>query len=174
VPLGELAAAVIDRFVGGFVFLWMSPVCCSVFTLDFEWEISGSGSRELTATAGVFSVSNSAAVKETTMSSSIVSAVNSAVASESVFVGNCSLSSSVVISGKAISFLTVPELIAVGIIDSFFVGNSSADLETLELVSLGDCSRTLELSKSVFAGDCNAIGAITDSVFMADLTESQN
>lgn len=144
---GELAAAVIERFVGELVLLWKSPVCCSVCTLDFEWEISGSGSRGLTATAGGVSVSNSAAVKETTMSSSIVPAVNSAVASESVFVGNCSLSISAAISGKAISFSRVPESIAVGIIDSVWVGNCSAAIERLELVSLGDCSPTLETSE---------------------------
>lgn len=104
---------------------------------------------------------------------SIVSAVNSAVDTESVFVGN-SLSSSDVISGKTLSFSTVAESFFVGIIDSIFIGNCSGTVETLELLCLGDCSRTLELSKSVFAGDCNASGAITDSVFMADLTESQN
>ena len=63
----------------------------SVCTLEFEWEISGSVSRELTTTAGGFSVSNSAAVKVTAMSGSIVSAANSARAIAPVFGGNCSM-----------------------------------------------------------------------------------
>ncbi len=99
------------------------------------------------------------------MSRSIVRAVNSAGYSESVFVGNCSPSSSAVLSGKALSFSTVPDAsISVGIIDSFFVGNCSAAVETFKLVSFGDSSPTLEPSESVVAGECDAMGAIIDSV----------
>ena len=98
------------------------------------------------------------------MSHSIVSAVNSAVASESVFVGNCPLSFSAAISEKAISFFTVSSGIYAVIIESFFVDNCSVALETLDLVFLGAFSPIVETSESIFAGDFSAMGAIINLV----------
>ncbi len=87
--------------------------------------MSGSSSRELTTIAKRFSVSNSAAVKVTTISVSIVSAELSERGKYSVFGANCLLSNSAVISATGNSRSTVLAASGVATIDSVFVTNCS-------------------------------------------------